>query len=314
MTGFVSDPRYLEHLTGPGHPERPERLQAIWQELQHRSLWQRLLHLAPRPATEQELTLVHPPEYVHFLRRSVPAHGLVWIDPDTALSAASYEVARLAVGGVLRAAEAILAGECRNAFCAIRPPGHHAERAHAMGFCLFNNVAIAARFVQQHAGLERILILDWDVHHGNGTQHIFEEDPTVYYISLHQFPLYPGTGRAEERGRGAGLGYTLNIPLPPGSGEEAYRRAFAEQIAPAVERFAPQFVLISAGFDAHRDDPLASMRLTEESFRWMCREVLTWAETFAHGRCLAVLEGGYHLEALAGSVAACIEEMLAAAQ
>ncbi len=314
MTGFVSDPRYLEHLTGPGHPERPERLQAIWQELQQRSLWQRLLHLTPRPATEQELTLVHPPEYVHFLRRSVPVHGLVWIDPDTALSGASYEVARLAVGGVLRAAEAILAGECRNAFCAVRPPGHHAERAHAMGFCLFNNVAIAARFVQQHAGLERILILDWDVHHGNGTQHIFEEDPTVYYISLHQFPLYPGTGRAEERGRGAGLGYTLNIPLPPGSGEEAYRRAFTEQIAPAVERFAPQFVLISAGFDAHRDDPLASMRLTEESFRWMCQQVLTWAETFAHGRCLAVLEGGYHLEALARSVAACIEEMLTAAQ
>jgi acetoin utilization deacetylase AcuC-like enzyme len=181
-----------------------------------------------------------------------------------------------------------------------------------MGFCIFNNVAVAARYIQSQYGINRVLILDWDVHHGNGTQHIFEDDPSVFYISLHQYPLYPGTGRAEERGRGAGEGFTLNIPLPPGSGDEEYQHAFHTQIAPAVAQFAPEFVLISAGFDAHRDDPLASQRLTEESFRWMCRQALQWAADSAHGRFLAVLEGGYNLRALARSVAACLEEMLAA--
>ncbi|GBD07604.1 Histone deacetylase-like amidohydrolase [bacterium HR21] len=313
MTGFVTDERYLAHDTGSGHPERPERLQAIWQELHQRSLWSQLLHLAPRMATLEELTLVHAESYCEFIRRSLPRQGIVWLDPDTALCPASYEVACLAAGGVLRALEAVIEGRCRNAFCAIRPPGHHAERDHAMGFCLFNNVAIAARAAQVYHGLRRILILDWDVHHGNGTQHIFEEDPTVFYVSLHQFPLYPGTGRADERGRGVGEGFTLNIPLPPGSDESAYRRAFEQLIAPAVAAFHPDLILISAGFDAHRDDPLASQRLTEESFRWMCRQTLQWAATFCNGRLVAVLEGGYALPALARSVAACLEEMLQAA-
>lgn len=313
MTALVTDERYLQHDTGAGHPESPERLRAIWQELRQRSLWHRLQHGIPRMATEEELALVHEPAYLEWLRRRVPRQGIAWLDPDTALSPASYQVACLAVGGVLNAVDALMEGCWCNAFCAIRPPGHHAERTRAMGFCLFNNVAIAAQYIRRRYGLERVLILDWDVHHGNGTQHIFEEDPAVYYISLHQYPLYPGTGRAEERGRGAGEGFTLNIPLPPGSDEHAYRRAFQELVTPAVESFRPEFILISAGFDAHRDDPLASQRLTAESFRWMCREALQWADRFASGRLLAVLEGGYALPALAASVAACMEEMLAAA-
>lgn len=312
MTGFVSHPRYLDHDTGSGHPESPERLRAIWDELHRRSLMSRLLHLPVRKATEEELALVHSRAYIASLQRSLPRHGILWLDPDTALSPHSYEVACLAVGGVLEAVDAVMQGRCRNAFCAVRPPGHHAESDRAMGFCLFNNVAIAARYAQSRHGIERVLILDWDVHHGNGTQHIFEEDPTVYYISLHQYPLYPGTGRADERGRGPGMGFTLNIPLPPGSGESDYRRAFQELIAPAVADFQPEFVLISAGFDAHRDDPLASQQLTEDSFRWMCATVLQWAQLYAHGRLVAVLEGGYALPALARSVAACIEELLAA--
>lgn len=313
MTGFVTDTRYLEHDTGSGHPERPERLQAIWQELHQRSLWSQLLHLPPRMATPEELALVHSERYIESIHRSVPRQGIVWLDPDTALCPASYEVARLAAGGVLQALDAVVTGSCRNAFCAIRPPGHHAERDRAMGFCLFNNVAVAARVAQQRYGIHRVLILDWDVHHGNGTQHIFEEDPTVFYVSVHQYPLYPGTGRADERGRGPGEGFTLNIPLPPDSDESAYRAAFEHLIAPAVERFQPELLLVSAGFDAHRDDPLASQRLTEESFRWMCRQTLQWAATFCNGRLLAVLEGGYALPALARSVAACLEEMLQAA-
>ncbi|MDW8225775.1 MAG: histone deacetylase [Bacteroidota bacterium] len=312
MTGFVTDERYLAHDTGTGHPERPERLQAIWQELQQRSLWSRLYHIRPRIATTEELGLIHPPEYIRFVQRSVPRQGIVWLDPDTALSPHSYEAACLAVGGVLEAVDAVLSERCHNAFCAIRPPGHHAERNLAMGFCIFNNVAIAARYAQSRHDINRVLILDWDVHHGNGTQHIFEEDPTVYYISLHQYPLYPGTGRAEERGRGAGEGFTLNVPLPPGSGDEEYCHAFQTQVAPAVARFQPKLFLISAGFDAHRDDPLASQRLTEETFRWMCQQTLQWAHQYAHGRCIAVLEGGYALAALAHSVAACLEELLSA--
>ncbi len=310
MTGFITDERYLAHDTGIGHPERPERLRAIWEELQRRSLWNRLQHASPRMATEEEIALVHSPDYISFIQRHIPRHGIVWLDPDTALCPSSYSVACLAVGGVLTAIDAIMEGQWRNAFCAIRPPGHHAERDRAMGFCLFNNAATAARYAQVRYGVTRVLILDWDVHHGNGTQHIFEEDPTVFYISLHQYPLYPGTGRAEERGRGAGEGFTLNIPLPPGSSDEAYRSAF-HKIAPAISAFQPGLIVLSAGFDAHRDDPLASQQLTAESFRWMCRETLRWAEQFARGRLVAVLEGGYALSALAESVAVCIEEMLA---
>jgi acetoin utilization deacetylase AcuC-like enzyme len=214
----------------------------------------------------------------------------------------SFDVAMLAAGAVLQAVDAVMSGSMVNAFCAVRPPGHHAARSTAMGFCLFNNVAIGARHAQHTYGVQRVAILDWDVHHGNGTQEIFYEDDSVLYASLHQYPSYPGTGGAGEQGRGRGLGATVNCPLPAGSDEAAYLNAFESTIMPALDRFKPELVMISAGFDAHRDDPLAQMRLTEDSFAQFTALVKGCAQTHAGGRIVSVLEGGYHLDALARSV------------
>ncbi len=307
-TALIYDPRYLQHDTGPGHVERPERISAIAHGLQRKRLWERLVHLQPGFADPAVVELVHPAAYIEGIMEACRG-GALQLDADTVISPASYEVALLAVGGVLAACDAVMAGEVRNAFCAVRPPGHHAERSQAMGFCLFNNVAIAARYLQRNHGIERVLIFDWDVHHGNGTQHIFEDDPSVFYISIHQHPLYPGTGRAAERGVGAGRGRTLNIPLPAGSGDAEYRAA-VEIAEEEIATFAPEVVLVSAGFDAHRLDPLAGMELSEAGFRWMMNRMLNIADLFSHNRLVAVLEGGYDLGALASSVAACIEEML----
>lgn len=245
---------------------------------------------------------VHSPGHLDRLERLRPETGIVHIDTDTLMSSESYRVAKLAVEGTLAAADGIMAGRFANAFCAVRPPGHHAEANLAMGFCLINNVAVAARYLQQRYGLSRVFIIDWDVHHGNGTQHIFDEDPTVFYFSVHQFPLYPGTGRADEHGRSAGEGYTLNCPLPPGQGDEEYISVFEKSLRPSIEAFRPDFILISAGFDAHRDDPLANMRVTEEGFGEMTRMVNEWARVHCQGRVLSCLEGGYNLAALARSV------------
>ncbi len=256
----------------------------------------------PRPDLSDWITRVHRADYLDRLERMRPETGIVRIDADTLMSPESYRVARLAVEGTLAAADGIMAGRFANAFCAVRPPGHHAEANRAMGFCLFNNVAVAARYLQQRYGLSRVFIIDWDVHHGNGTQHIFDEDPTVFYFSIHQFPFYPGTGRADEHGRGAGEGYTLNCPLPPGQGDEEYISVFEKSLRPAVEAFRPDFILVSAGFDAHRDDPLANMRVTEEGFGEMTRMVNEWARVYCRGRVLSCLEGGYNLAALARSV------------
>ncbi len=220
------------------------------------------------------------------------------------MSPGSYRAALQAVGGTLAAIDAVMDGRVANAFCAVRPPGHHAEPSRAMGFCLFNNVAVGARYAQQRYGLGRVLILDWDVHHGNGTQAAFYEDPTVLYVSLHQYPWYPGTGSAEEVGTGPGEGYTLNLPMAAGRGNDEYRTAFELRIQPAVREFSPDFVLISAGFDAHRDDPLAMMNVTEAGYRAMTESVKDWASTTAQGRIVSCLEGGYNLTALADSVEA----------
>jgi acetoin utilization deacetylase AcuC-like enzyme len=215
----------------------------------------------------------------------------------------------LAAGGVVNAADAVARGEAGRAFCAVRPPGHHAERSNAMGFCFFNNVAIAAEYLRHQHGIERIAILDWDVHHGNGTQHYFEADPNVFFCSIHQHPdtLYPGTGYAEERGTGAGMGATLNVPMAPGSGDEEYRRAFETTILPALDRFRPEFLLISAGFDAHRADPLGHIKLSTEMFGWMTLHAMELARRHCGGRIVSVLEGGYDLTALADSVQAHLE-------
>jgi acetoin utilization deacetylase AcuC-like enzyme len=256
----------------------------------------RVAPIQPRRASQAELEAVHTREHIERIRAACERGGGALDGGDTFASPASYDVALLAAGAVVSAIDAVVSGKAASAFCAVRPPGHHAERDEPMGFCLFNNVAVGARYARQRHGIERVAILDWDVHHGNGTQHIFEEDPTVLYASLHQYPLYPGTGAASERGTGEGEGTTLNIPLPAGTDEKRYLEEFESSLLPALRAFAPGLLLISAGFDAHRDDPLANMLLTEESYAEFTRLVAPVAPI------VSVLEGGYNLQALASSV------------
>jgi len=301
-TGLVYHPDYLKHQPGGGHPENPQRLQSIIEHLKKVSLWTQLVHIEPAMASEELLELVHTKEHIERVRWT-SQQGFGCLDQgDTFVSKLSFAVARLAVGGVLKTVDAVMKGTIDNAFAAIRPPGHHAERDRAMGFCLFNNVAIAARYLQQNWNLKRVLIVDWDVHHGNGTQHIFEEDPTVFYFSTHQYPYYPGTGSAKERGKGRGEGYTLNIPLAYGSDEEDYLRAFQQELVPAALSFKPDFILISAGFDAHKDDPLAGMRLTETSYYQFTQIIKNIASEACQGRIVSLLEGGYNLLSLSKSI------------
>ncbi|GKS59077.1 histone deacetylase [Nitrospira sp.] len=309
-TGFVYDPRYLEHDMGHGHPESPERLRAIVARLESGGLMARLARIDPVPAEDQWITQVHGASYVQTLKQHRPVSGHVQLDPDTAMSPGSLPAAYLAAGGALAACDAIMGGEVEHAFCAVRPPGHHAERSRAMGFCLFNNVAIAARYLQKKHGLTRVLIVDWDVHHGNGTQHSFDEDASVLFFSTHQYPHYPGTGRATETGKGAGAGYTINVPLSGGEGDEEYIDVFERVLVPAADRFEPEAVIISAGFDAHRDDPLASMGLTEAGYTALTRIVANIATRYGHRRIVSCLEGGYNLSALAASVEAHIGALL----
>ena len=246
------------------------------------------------------------------LNRQAPTHGRVSLDADTSMSPGSLGAAYLAAGGALAGVDAIMAGRVQHAFCAVRPPGHHAEADRAMGFCLFNNVAIAARYAQKRYGVQRVLIVDWDVHHGNGTQHSFESDASVLFFSTHQYPHYPGTGRASECGRGAGEGLTINVPMEAGEGDDEYRAVFQKVLVPAADAFKPEFVIISAGFDAHRDDPLASMGLTEEGYADLTNIVAGIARQHCQGRLLSALEGGYNLTALAASVERHIQALVAA--
>jgi acetoin utilization deacetylase AcuC-like enzyme/formylglycine-generating enzyme required for sulfatase activity len=300
-TGFVYGEVYLRHKTGPGHPERPERLTSIIARLKKSGLSDELVAIRPRAAAEEWITAVHTPQHVAAIRKASEESAHAG-SRDTPVSKDSYQAAVEAAGGVLAAVDAVMEGKVRNAFCAVRPPGHHATKDQAMGFCLLNNVAIAARYAQKQHVLQRVLIVDWDVHHGNGTQAAFNSDPTVFYFSVHQSPFYPGTGSAEERGEGKAAGTKLNVPLPAGSGEREYRRAFEEQLVPAARRFRPDFVLVSAGFDAHRDDPLGGMKLTAESYAELTRIVKRIADEQCRGRLVSVLEGGYGLDGLAASV------------
>ena len=300
--GFVTHPTFEAHEMGPSHPESPERLRAIHSRLESMGTLARLVPIAPKVAVREWVETVHTPAYVQKLEGRSPSSGYASLDADTTLCPSSLSAAYLGVGGALAAADAVMAEQIDQAFCAVRPPGHHAEADQAMGFCLFNNVAILAKYLQQHHGLTRVLIVDWDVHHGNGTQHTFYDDPSVLFISTHQFPHYPGTGRSTETGRESGTGFTVNIPLSGGQGDEEYEEVFRTILVPAVNEFRPECVLISAGFDAHRDDPLASMNLTEDGYATLTQIVMDIAIQHASGRVIACLEGGYHLQALARSV------------
>lgn len=309
-TGLVYHPAYLEHDMGPGHPESPRRLRAIMQQLEQSGTMARVTKIEARKAEDEWLTQIHSPSYVLSLNRHAPTSGRVSLDPDTSMSPGSLNAAYLAAGGALAAVDAIMAQQVEHVFCAVRPPGHHAEAGRAMGFCLLNNVAIAARYVQKKYGLARVLIVDWDVHHGNGTQHSFEKDPSILFFSTHQYPHYPGTGREAERGQGAGEGFTINVPMEAGEGNDEYRAVFQKALVPAADAFKPEFVIISAGFDAHNDDPLASMRLTEAGYTDLTNIVAGIAKRHAQGRILSSLEGGYNLTALAASVEAHIKALL----
>ena len=301
-TGFVYHPAFLEHDMGPGHPESPERLRAIVNRLQSTGTLDRLQKIEPVSAADEWITQIHTRAYVQALKARAPASGRVSLDADTSLSPGSLAAAYLAAGGALAGADAIMSRRVDHVFCAVRPPGHHAERDRAMGFCLFNNVAIAARYLQRHHRIQRVLIVDWDVHHGNGTQHSFYDDASVLFFSTHQYPYYPGTGRATERGVGEAEGTTINLPLSAGEGDREYRELFHRVLVPAADTFKPDFVIISAGFDAHQDDPLASMGLTENGYAELTAIVAGIAAKHCQNRILSCLEGGYNLTALAASV------------
>jgi acetoin utilization deacetylase AcuC-like enzyme len=296
-TGVVIDRRYLDHDTGRGHPERRERVAVLLDLLAQQ---EGLESIPPRPASGEELALVHDGAYVEQVEatKEIPRYSF---DADTLTSPQSYETARLAAGGFLALLDAIMAGSVRNGFAFVRPPGHHAERTRAMGFCLFNNVAVGAEYLRRKHGLSRILVMDWDLHHGNGTQHMFERDPGVLYVSTHQYPYYPGTGALEEVGQGDGEGYTINLPFPAGFGDAEFAEAFTMVVEPIAHQFEPEFVLISAGFDAHLRDPLGGLQATEAGFDLMSRSLLRIAEQHAGGRCAAILEGGYDLTAIRNS-------------
>ena len=298
---LYSHPAMLKHRPGEGHPERPERLGAVLDALEASGL--DLEHVSARPASRAELERVHPAALVDAIFAAAPTEGLVGLDPDTWMSPGSLEAALIAAGAAVQAVEAVARGEASRAFCAVRPPGHHAEPRRPMGFCLFSNVAIAARAAQA-AGLARVAVVDFDVHHGNGTQAVAETDASLFYASIHQSPAYPGTGRADE----TGLGNVVNAPAPPYAPRELWRRLFETRLIPALDAFAPDLVLISAGFDAHRRDPLADQALEAEDFAWATRAIVE-AATAAKGRVVSSLEGGYDLEALGRSAVAHVEAL-----
>lgn len=305
QTAIVLDPRYKNHKPGPGHPESMERIGAL---LQHLETYTRagLSRVPPRLATPEEVALIHDPSLISKISES---RGNVALDPDTRLSSGSYDTALLATGGLLEIIDRIMERDVDNGFALVRPPGHHAERNKAMGFCLFNSVAIATEYLRSRFGLQKVLVVDWDLHHGNGTQHSFYDDSEVLYISTHQFPFYPGTGSAVECGHGNGQGYTVNIPLAPGMGDETFLPVFEDIVDPICRRFDPDFILISAGFDAHVRDPLGQLAVTENGFGALARILLRLARDHAQGRCAAILEGGYDLVGLTTSTLAMLEEM-----
>jgi acetoin utilization deacetylase AcuC-like enzyme len=296
-TAYVTHSRYPEHDL-PHHPEHAGRIRAVWKALDEAGLSARMNALTPEYATREMLEAVHTPEYLDQIDKIAGADRMILLDADTYLGGTSHEVALLSAGGVVRAVDEVLSGRANNAIAAVRPPGHHAMPGYAMGFCLYGNIAIAARHAQRAYGLKRVLIMDFDVHHGNGTEAMFYDDPSVLFISTHQHLLYPGTGMLNDTGTGAGEGYTINVPLPAGTGDQGFAAVFEQIIWKATERFQPELLLISAGYDAHLSDPLAQIRLTLRGYDHIQRELIRMAEKFCGGKIVFVMEGGYNLDAL----------------
>jgi acetoin utilization deacetylase AcuC-like enzyme len=305
-TLLITHPACLDHLTPAGHPERPDRLRAIERALEAEK-FQTLARIEAPRASLETIALCHPMDYVTQIRDATPADGIVHIDADTSMSPGSFEAALRAVGGAVHAVDEIVGKKAVNAFVATRPPGHHAETAHPMGFCFFDNAAIAARHAQRRHGLDRVAIVDFDVHHGNGSQEIFWADKSVMYCSTHQMPLFPGTGAVGETGD---FNTVVNAPLRPGDGGEAFRAAFESRILPRLEDYRPELVIISAGFDAHVRDPLANLNLVEADFAWATQKLMDVADRHAGGRVVSVLEGGYDLQGLANSAAAHVTALM----
>jgi acetoin utilization deacetylase AcuC-like enzyme len=299
-TAIIWSDVYQDHDTG-SHPESPQRIAALKRALTGAGVFDSHAVLDPQPARLEQVLAVHAPQLIDLIQRAARQGG-AWLDPDTYVSADSYDVALLAAGGACLAVDVVMRGDAPRAFAMVRPPGHHAEPQRAMGFCLFNNIAIAAEHALNGHALERVAIVDWDVHHGNGTQAAFWRDPRVLFISSHQYPFYPGTGASAERGEGAGEGFTVNIPLPAGSGDDIYERVFSEIVVPSLRAFGPQLLLVSAGFDAHADDPLAMMRMTTVGFGRLATMLRDAADELCDSRMVLVLEGGYNLRALGESV------------
>jgi len=295
-TGIVKDWQYMEHNMGAFHPESPQRIEAIYRMIE-REITFPFLEIKPRLAKEKEVEMVHYPSYVQAIKGTSGQERVV-LDPDTATSSRSFEIALLAAGGLLKAIDLIIEGKIKNGFALVRPPGHHAEGARAMGFCLFNNVAIAAEYLIKKHALKRILIVDWDLHHGNGTQHSFQKRNDVLYFSAHQYPHYPGTGYWDETGAEEGEGFTVNVSLAPGKTDEDYFFIFQKVLSPIAKAFKPEFILVSAGFDIYRNDPLGGMLVSEEGFGAMTWELLALAHEHCQDRLLFTLEGGYDLQGL----------------
>ena len=314
-TGIVKDQRYLNHDMGLGHPESPERLRVLYQMLEEEELRGQLLeNVKARPATREEIELNHDPSYIDLIA-STAGKPHYRLDLDTSTSAGSYEAALLAAGGLLELIQEVMSDRLKNGFALVRPPGHHAERNRAMGFCLFNNVAIGAKFAMKQFSLDRVLIVDWDVHHGNGTQHSFYDEPKVLYFSTHRYPFfYPGTGGAREVGKGEGEGFTVNVPLPSGCGDSDYADAFNLILKPIALEYRPQLVLVSAGFDIHYADPLGGMEVTEKGFARMTQILMELADATAQGRIVLVLEGGYDVAGQSRSVKAVLKQLVGASQ
>ena len=307
-TAFVYHPDYLNHDTGHGHPERPDRLRVSLAALQQSDVWEQLQHIDPTPANIEQIAYAHKPGYSEHIRQSCEAE--IPLTYDTPVVQESYDIALLSIGGVLCAAEAVVTKKVINAFAMVRPPGHHATPGQSMGFCLFNNIAVTARYLQREHDVGKVAIVDWDVHHGNGTQDIFYEDESVFFFSIHQSPLYPGTGSRHEKGSGKAHGTTLNVPMPPESGDDEYITVFEDVLIPALQEFSPEFILISAGFDAHYLDPLSHINLTAEGFASLTDLVLNVADDIASGNVVSALEGGYSLEGISESVVAHVERLV----